>query len=148
MARSSGRWGLGLALVAAGIALDQFTKWLVLQAWSGIPRDFGPVRIAVAYNPGVSFSQLAGLGSAVVLVVGAVCVGVAVAMILAGPRYRPALGLVLGGALGNLIDRLRYDGTVLDYIGVWRWPSFNVADALIAVGTVWLVVLMLRAGRE
>ena len=72
------------------------------------------------------------------VLVAAVAVGVAVALVFAPPRYRPALGIILGGAVGNLIDRLRFGGSVVDFIGFYGWPSFNVADAAIVVGTIFL----------
>ena len=97
----------------------------------------GGLRIELNYNSGISFSRLAGAG-------GdrrgrwsrAVAAGVTAALFLAPPRYRPALGVILGGAVGNLVDRLRFGGAVVDFIGVYVWPSFNVADAAIVAGTV------------
>ena len=71
----------------------------------------------------------------------------AVALVLSPPRYRPTLGVILGGAVGNLIDRLRFDGAVVDFIGFYGWPSFNVADAAIVVGTV-LLALQVVVGRQ
>jgi signal peptidase II len=100
--------------------------------------------LSVAYNSGISFSQLSDAGSVVVVLVAAVSTAVAVALFVAPPRYRLALGVILGGALGNLIDRLRYDGAVLDFIGIWKWPSFNVADMAVVFGTLWLAFLLLR----
>ncbi len=147
MARSSGRWALALGLAGVVLALDQFTKWIVLQEWAGLPRAYPGLRLQAAYNPGISFSQLQDAGSLVVVLVAAVAIGVAIALVLCSPPYRPALGVVLGGALGNLLDRLRYDGTVLDFIGIWRWPSFNVADVAVVAGTAWLIVVMLRGVR-
>ena len=70
-----------------------------------------------------------------------------VALFLAPPRYRPALGVILGGALGNLVDRFRFGGAVVDFIGVYRWPSFNLADAAIVAGTILLVLQVLRGSR-
>lgn len=147
MTRGSGRWALALTLAALVLALDQFTKWAVLQDWAGLPYRAAGVHLGVAYNFGISFSQLSDSGSLVVVLVSAVAAGVAIAMVLAPSRYRPALGVVLGGALGNLLDRLRLDGAVLDFIGIWRYPPFNIADMAIVAGTVWLVVLMLRGAR-
>ncbi|HET6493945.1 MAG TPA: signal peptidase II [Thermoleophilia bacterium] len=147
MTRSSGRWALSLTLVALVLAADQLTKWVVLQDWAGLPYRAAGLHLDVAYNSGISFSQLRDSGSLVVVLVSAVAAGVAIAMAFATPRYRPALGVVLGGALGNLLDRLRLDGTVLDFIGIWRYPPFNVADTAIVVGTLWLIVLMLRGVR-
>ena len=129
-------------------AADQITKWIVLQEWAGLPlRAAAWLRLDITYNSGISFSQLRDTGSLVVVLVAAVVGGVTIALLLAPPRYRPALGVILGGALGNLVDRLRYDGAVLDFVGVSRYPSFNVADVAIFIGTAWLVVQMVRGTR-
>lgn len=150
MPRSRARGALApaLALAALVLAADQITKWIVLQEWAGLPlRAAAWLRLDITYNSGISFSQLRDTGSLVVVLVAAVVGGVTIALFLAPPRYRPALGVILGGALGNLVDRLRYDGAVLDFVGVSRYPSFNVADVAIAVGTAWLVVQMIRGAR-
>ncbi|HEY5387520.1 MAG TPA: signal peptidase II, partial [Thermoleophilia bacterium] len=110
-------------------------------------RDAGGLRIDLAYNSGISFSRFAGAGVAVVVLVAAVVAGVAAALYFSPPRYRPALGVILGGAVGNLVDRLRFGGAVVDFIGVYGWPSFNLADAAIVVGTVMLVLQVLRGAR-
>jgi lipoprotein signal peptidase len=55
--------------------------------------------------------------------------------------------VILGGAVGNLVDRLRFGGAVVDFIGVYGWPSFNPADAAIAAGTVILVLQVVRGSR-
>jgi len=145
--RSSGRWALALGLAVLVLAVDQLAKWVVLQDWAGLPYRAAGLHLDVAYNSGISFSQLHDSGSLVVVLVTAVATGVVVALVFSPPRYRPALGVVLGGALGNLLDRLRLEGAVLDFIGIWRYPPFNVADMAIVVGTLWLVALMLRGAR-
>ena len=149
MARSSEGLGLALALAAAVLAADQATKWIVRAEAPRLPlRLVGGLRVELTYNSGISFSRLAGAGTVVVVLVAAVAVGVAVALAFAAPRYRPALGIILGGALGNLIDRLRFDGSVLDFIGVYGWPSFNLADAAIVLGTILLAILVVRGQRD
>jgi len=110
-------------------------------------RVVGGLRIELNYNSGISFSRFAGVGAVVVALVAAVVVGVTAALFLAPPRYRLALGVILGGAVGNLADRLRFGGAVVDFLGVYGWPTFNLADAAIAVGTVILVLQVLRASR-
>ena len=148
MARS--RRGLALALVLAAVvvAADQASKWLVRAAADDLPlRLVGGLRIDLTYNSGISFSRFAGAGPIVVVLVAAVATGVTVALLLSPPRYRPALGIVLGGAVGNLIDRLRFDGAVVDFVAVYGWPSFNVADAAIVVGTVLLGAQVILGAR-
>ena len=110
-------------------------------------RVVGGLRIALNYNSGISFSRFAGAGAVVVVLVAAVAAAVAAALALVPPRYRPALGVILGGAVGNLVDRLRFGGAVVDFVGVYGWPSFNLADAAIVVGTVILVLQVLRGSR-
>jgi signal peptidase II len=60
--------------------------------------------------------------------------------------YRLSIGLIVGGALGNLVDRLK-DGAVVDFISVGWWPAFNVADSSISVGMVLLVLILLLGER-
>jgi signal peptidase II len=149
VARSSRGYALALILAAAVVAVDQASKWLVRSRADDLPWDlFAGFRVDLTYNSGISFSRFAGAGNIVVVLVAAVAAGVAVALVLSPPRYRPALGVILGGALGNLIDRLRFDGAVADFIGFFGWPSFNVADAAIVVGTVFLGLQVVFGRRE
>ena len=148
MARSSRRLGLALALAAGVFAVDQASKWLVRHEAARLPyRVVSGLRIDLNYNSGISFSRFAGAGAVLVVLVAAVVAGVTVALVLAPPRYRPALGVILGGAVGNLVDRLRFEGAVVDFIGVYVWPSFNLADAAIVAGTALLLVQVLRGSR-
>ncbi|MBK8159314.1 MAG: signal peptidase II [Rhodospirillaceae bacterium] len=129
------------------IAADQFTKWLVMFEIMNPPRVIPVVpslNIVMAWNTGVSFSMLQGTGpwllSALAL---AVSLGL---LIWLGrlthrlPGY--AVGFIIGGAVGNVIDRLRF-GAVFDfidfYVGDWHWPAFNLADSAIFVGVVLLL---------
>ncbi len=143
------------------LALDQLTKvWIAstIPAWSGrvtvIPGFFDLIHV---YNEGAAFSLLADAGGwqrwffvgASVFAMG--ILGWLIARTPASHRFSLTfLGLVLGGAAGNLVDRARM-GRVLDfldvYVGAWHWPSFNVADSAISVGVVGLILLMLT-GRE
>jgi lipoprotein signal peptidase len=148
VARSSRRLGLALALAAGVFVADQAGKWLVRHEVADLPyRVFGGLRIDLTYNSGISFSRFAGAGTLLVVLVAAVVAGVTTALFLAPPKYRPALGVILGGAVGNLVDRLRFGGAVVDFIGVYGWPSFNLADAAIVAGTVILVLQVLRGAR-
>jgi signal peptidase II len=146
--RSSRRLGLALALAAGVLVVDQASKAVVRHQAAHLPyRVVGGLRIDLNYNSGISFSRFAGAGGVLVILVAAVVAGVAAALVFGPPRYRPALGVILGGAVGNLIDRLRFGGAVVDFIGVYGWPSFNFADAAIAVGTIILVLQVLRGAR-
>jgi signal peptidase II len=148
VARSSRKLGAALAVAAGVLVADQFVKWVVRANADRLPyRILSWVRVELAYNSGISFSRFAGAGWLIALV-GAVAAGVTVALLLAAPRYRIALGVILGGAVGNLVDRFRFSGAVADYLAVWKWPPFNVADAAILIGTVLLVIQVLRATRE
>lgn len=142
-----------LGLSAAVIALDQATKVLVLDRLEpSVPHAVipGVLNWTLAFNTGAAFSFLADAGgwqrwgfSALAFVVSAVLV----VWLARTPRndWRTALplALVLGGAIGNLIDRLRF-GHVTDFIQVywreWFFPAFNVADSAITVGAVLLIV--------
>jgi signal peptidase II len=149
VARSKRGYGLALVLAAAVVVADQSSKWLVRSRAEDLPwRLFSGLRIDLTYNSGISFSRFAGAGSIVVVLVAAVAAGVAIALVLSPPRYRPVLGVILGGAVGNLIDRLRFDGAVVDFIGFFGWPSFNVADAAIVVGTILLGLQVVLGRRE
>jgi signal peptidase II len=137
--------GLALAAAAAVLVADQLTKWAVLRSADGLPATIvGGVRLALTYNSGISFSRLAGRGSFVLVLVAVVAAAVVVALALAPPRYKVPLGIILGGAVGNLIDRLRFDGAVLDFVALWWWPAFNVADIAVVAGTAFLMVRLLR----
>jgi signal peptidase II len=127
------------------LATDQLTKWVVRGAADALPATIaGGIRIVPTYNSGVSFSRLAGRGSLVMVLVAVVATAVAAALVLAPPRYKLPLGIILGGALGNLVDRVRFDGAVFDFVALWWWPAFNVADIAVVAGTALLMVRLLR----
>ncbi len=144
------RWGLAGLVVALVLVADQGAKALVRASIApGEQHDaLGPLSFVDVHNDGVAFGVLGG-GGAVVLVV----VLAALALLLAYfARHadRPMLwlptGLVLGGALGNLVDRIR-QGYVTDFIHFPHWPAFNVADVCISVGVVVLVLVLERGAR-
>jgi signal peptidase II len=142
-----------VAIVAAGVvAIDQLTKWWALRALSDRTIDLvGSLRLALAFNKAGAF----GLGSSFVPVLAVVAVGVVLVFVVRGEAntnlaVAVALGLVLGGAFGNLTDRLFRDpgllrGAVIDFIDLQWWPVFNLADAAITCGCV---LLVLTAGRR
>ena len=144
---------LGIALIV--IIADQFTKALILGDFQygetrHITSFFNIVRV---HNTGAAFSFLAGAAGWqrwFFIVLGAVAAVFIVWMLKAhgGQRlFSWALALILGGALGNVIDRMLH-GYVVDFIqvhwGGWYFPSFNVADSAISVGAVLLIVDEIR----
>ncbi len=141
-----------LRLVAAVWVLDQLTKWVALAALGGRGAiEIAPFfNLALSFNTGAAFSFLSDAGGWQNLFFAAVAAVVSVAIIVmlhrlpAGDRQAAvALQLILGGAIGNLTDRLAR-GAVVDFIqlhyGPWYWPTFNIADSAITVGAVLLVL--------
>lgn len=135
---------------AAVLALDLFTKYLVqsrMAPHQSIPVIRGFFHITYVYNPGAAFGMLAHWRWFFVATALAVIAGILVYS--RRPEVRQgllpyALGMVMGGAAGNMVDRLRY-GTVVDFLdffwGRWHFPVFNVADTFIVTG-VGLVLLV------
>lgn len=141
-----------VALMAAGVvALDQTTKTLALDRLRNGPTHLvGPLSLALTFNSGVAFSL--GAGMIVPLVaVGLIAVVTLIWFASATPSYPVALaeGMVLGGAFGNLADRIfrSHGGAVVDFVCLGFWPTFNLADAAIVVGgAVLIVAFSWRAG--
>jgi signal peptidase II len=150
---------LVFALAASVAALDQLTKAVALNHLPpGVPVDIAPwLALTLVMNPGLAFGLLAGVPTAWRWTVGALSIAALVVLTRVALRVLPtngwpgqvAVGLIFGGAVGNLIDRVRWSA-VVDFIDVhWRgyhWPAFNVADSAITVG---VIVLALRLiGRQ
>jgi signal peptidase II len=137
------------AVAAAVLAVDQLTKHLVRRGIDpGGTHDFLPgVQLVHVRNTGVAFSLFSG-GGTLVLVFTFVALAVLVGYFTLRPT-RPWLwlptGLLIGGAIGNLIDRIAH-GAVTDFIKLPLWPAFNVADMAITFGVLSLL-LVLEGGR-
>lgn len=139
------------------VALDVLTKYLVVSSMSlhQVERIIGDyVRLTYILNPGAAFGLFPG--SRVALVAVSVAAVVVVLVSAWNPRTRLGtllpLGLILGGAIGNLIDRVRL-GEVVDFIQVgipprYYWPVFNVADSAVTIGVVWIALGLAVRGRE
>ena len=150
--RSAGPRRLAVGLVTAGLVVtaDQVTKTLAVDRLSGPPTHlFGPFGLSLGYNSGVAFS-LFTRATPLIAALAAVLV-----VVLSWLAFRArsggvalSVGLVLGGALGNLCDRVfrSHHGSVVDFITLTHWPTFNVADACITIGGIALVVAQLRHG--
>ncbi len=135
------------AVAAAVVAADQITKSVVVADLHRPVHVVGPFGLALGYNSGSAFS-LFTRAPAVIAIVAIVLVVVLVVLAWRAPSMpvAVAVGLVLGGALGNLADRaFRGHGNVVDFVTLTHWPTFNVADACITVGVVLLVVFYWRA---
>ena len=131
-----------LALLALGgvVGLDLWTKSVAEQRWLTPVNLFWKVRFAYTVNSGAAFSTFQGAGRWL-LIAAAVIVLVLLVVLWRTRRYSIALPLALltGGAIGNALDRaMRSDHGVVDFIDPHLWPVFNVADAAITVGCVWL----------
>ncbi len=139
-----------LVVAALVVALDQVTKSLALAHLHTTVHLLGPLGLGLTFNSGAAFSLFSGdpavLGPVAALVVGLVLV---VAWRSRSMWLSVGLGLILGGALGNLSDRAfrGHGGAVVDFITLSHWPTFNVADAAITVGAVLVVVSGLWAAR-
>jgi signal peptidase II len=132
---------LGVAVVV--VVADQVTTSLVEAHLHHPVHVVGPFGLALQYNSGSAFSLFTGDGS--VLVVVAVVLSLALlaaAWVSRGVLVAVAIGLVLGGALGNLADRLfrGHHGDVVDFITLSHWPTFNVADSCITIGLALAVI--------
>ena len=134
------------AIALAVAAADQLAGWVVRHEAAHLPWTLGrELAIRLAHNTGISFSRLSGSGEWLRVVIALVCVGLAAAIWRAPARFAVPLGFILGGAAGNLIDRLRF-GYVVDYVAIGPWPTFNLGDVAIAVGAVLIVVVVLWPG--
>jgi signal peptidase II len=135
------------AVFAAVLALDQVTKVLVrANVTPGSRDDILPgVDLVNTRNTGIAFSLLQD-GGAVLIVFTVVAMVAVLVFFLRRPHRSGAwipTGLLLGGAAGNGIDRIR-DGGVTDFIDLPRWPAFNVADIAITLGVIVLFFVMER----
>lgn len=149
------RTGVVTAIVVAVVALDQITKAWAVSALPGSPVSIvgSTIELRLTRNTGSAFS----LFQTVTPVLAVLVVGVAVVLLRAVRRAHErtvlvALALVLGGAFGNIADRLFRSpgflrGAVVDFVRLDGWPTFNVADSAITIGAVLLVWWSLFGGR-
>ena len=146
------------ALVTAG--LDQLIKALAVHYLAhSAPVEVIPglANFVLAYNRGAAFSLLGDLPHAnlILSVAALIALGAAAWLVLGSPggnkKVQNCLGLIAGGALGNLIDRLRL-GQVIDFVdlhvGSYHWPIFNLADACITIAGIYLALLFIRVNCE
>ena len=155
--RSGWQWNMLLFLIALlVVAADQLSKvWIRSNLLVGQSLfEAGFFRITHVNNTGAAFGLFQGQSFLLTIVA---LVGITVLLVYVLVIYRKfplldnrlgrsTLGLVLGGAVGNLIDRLRF-GYVTDFIDVGRWPAFNIADSAITVGVILFAYSFLRSAR-
>jgi signal peptidase II len=151
------RAGTLIALLV--ILFDQLSKWWILNVTMVPPRII-PVTsffdLVLVHNRGASFgifSDAPGWAS-VALIVFAILISVALAIWMWRAQetlLAVALAMVIGGAIGNVIDRIRF-GAVVDFldfhVGGWHWPAFNIADSAITVGVILLILDSLKSKPE
>lgn len=139
---------LGLMVAVVALALDQFSKfWLleIVDIDSRPPMAIGPIfNLVMVWNRGISFGMLAEHNLPYALVALSLVIVAVLATWLRCAQERWvafSIGLVIGGALGNVVDRLRF-GAVADFfdfhVAGYHWPAFNIADASIFIGVVLL----------
>lgn len=148
---------LALGLVAFVVAADQLTKYLVtsrIQPWTSVP-DTGVFRLTHIWNTGSAFGLFQSQTIVLSVISALAIIGLFMAL-----RYQPlrntwaclSLGLLLGGSIGNLVDRVRL-GYVTDFIDIgfphgWRFYVFNVADSAVTVGAILMAIVLLRMGSK
>ena len=148
------RYALVGGVAAAVVVADQGTKWWAVDRLSRGPiKIVGSFRLALGHNRAGAF----GLGSGFVPMIVLAVVALVVVLFVVGrsidrPTMAVALGLVLGGAVGNLLDRVFRSpgfgrGAVIDFVDLRWWPVFNVADAAITIGCVVLVLVSFNGSR-
>ena len=147
---ASGRaWRLAGALCGLVVVLDQAVKALVeAQLVPGEDVDvLGPLGLTLSHNSGIAFGLASGGGTRLVLLTGLalVVVGLVFSRDPSRPGVWVAAGLLAGGALGNLADRVRADA-VTDYVQLGAWPAFNLADVAVTAGVLVLAISYLRDG--
>jgi signal peptidase II len=142
-----GTWARTGLVLACVVAADQLAKALVTSSLQrGEEREIvAGVKLVSDRNSGVAFGQLQGAGAIVTVLIAAAVVAL---LVYVGRNARRPLvwlpaGLLLGGALGNVIDRIR-EGAVVDFLKLPHWPAFNVADSAITVGVLVLLFVMER----
>jgi signal peptidase II len=151
LSAEAGQW-LSLALVAlAAVAADQITKHVV-SSQLAVEEELtvvGPFSIHHVHNSGIAFGLFAGATPIVIALTAVALAWMLVFFARSGARHPVlpiALGLLIGGSVSNLADRLRL-GHVTDFLDVPFWPAFNLADTCIVVGVVLLLATLLAGER-
>jgi signal peptidase II len=137
---------LAFAIAAVVVVADLVTTSLAVEHLHDAQHVWGPFGLALTFNSGFAFSLFSGRAVAVTVIL---CIGVtALGVVVARVRTLPLAvggGLVLGGAVGNLAERIfgGHGGQVPDFITLDYWPTFNVADACVTIGVIVVIAAML-----
>ncbi len=150
---------LGLIIALAAFLADFLSKYYIAELFAkdAAIKSFGSYfNLVEAWNTGVSFSMFNDGGILGTVLLSAFALGV-VAFLFSWLRHenkkiiQVALGLIIGGALGNVADRIRF-GAVYDFLdfhyGAWHWPAFNVADSFICVGAFLIILHSLLSSEK
>ena len=152
LAAGARQWiGLG-AVVATAVAGDQLTKHVVVSSLSpdGSDRVVGPLSIHRVENSGIAFGFFTSATSVVIALTAIAVIWMLIYFARSGARHPviPAgLGLLIGGSVSNLVDRVRL-GHVTDFIDFGWWPAFNLADSFIVIGVGVLLGALIAADRH
>lgn len=157
------KYGYLISIVGSVILLDQITKFQIssrMDLYETVVLIPGFLNFTYIHNNGAAFGILSGTDSPWVpyffMAVTFIAIGVLGVLYRSTQPYqfwyRTAYALILGGAIGNLIDRIRFDSVVdfVDcYVDTYHWPAFNVADSCISIGVIILgIVLLFEKERE
>jgi signal peptidase II len=145
------QWFSFILVALSALGADQLTKWLVSSrlALDSSVSVIGPVEIHHVQNSGIAFGLFSQATSLVIVLTAAVVIGILFFFAHSGARHPllpAALGLVIGGSVSNLVDRV-VNGHVTDFIGVGFWPTFNLADSFIVLGVAALIVFLIAPDR-
>jgi signal peptidase II len=151
----------GLAVATVVVVFDQLSKAAVRGYFAGYAADEHEnvtsfFNIVLIYNRGMSFGLFNGGGGLNALLFSLVAAAIVTALIywlsrVESPLLAVAIGLIIGGAVGNVVDRIRL-GAVIDFLdfhaGSWHWPAFNIADSAICIGVAVMLLDGLLLRRE
>jgi signal peptidase II len=146
------QWAGLASVVVAAVAADQLTKHVV-SSELGIDESVhvvGPFSIHHVQNSGIAFGLFASATSIVTVLTAVAVAWMLIFFARSGSRHPvlpAALGLLIGGSVSNLVDRVRL-GHVTDFLDVSRWPAFNLADSFIVIGVAILLLALVAADRE
>ena len=145
-------WLALLAVAVAAVLADQITKAIVasqLELGESV-EVVGPLSIRHVNNPGIAFGLFSSWATAVTILTACAIGWMVVYFARSGARHPvlpAALGLLIGGSLANLVDRIRL-GHVTDFLDLRFWPAFNLADTFIVVGVAILLAALISAERQ